>query len=378
MNKLAIASSLNLSLKEKKRVAKDSFQNLVITSLEFFRLQYSRFNIEEIATCTNIDVIKKAMKDNDGKGVILVSGHQANWEVPFLCFTSHFNGIAVGRPIKNPLLYEWVLSVRQLFGGKIIPPKKALSTGIKAINSGSFVGLVADQALPESSYSYPFLGTRSWVSSAPALLAYKTGSPIIVIDNYRKECCYTITCSEPLWPNQSTSLKSEVLRLMDETNKRLEKSVRDHPGQYLWQHNKWKQEGVNHQKKKFRFDFILVILKSKKELSELTILKQIYPRGFLHVMLPSSDCDSVDGFEVISYENKEDILLFDWKYQFIIDFTDSPKVKKHFLSLGAFKVLSSKQLYKIASMHPDDSDKQPLSDTLFHALCKPDTKKFES
>ena len=125
-------------------------------------------------------------------------------------------GVAIGRPIKNRYLYGWVQKMRQKFGGIIITPKNALKEGIKALQQGKFLGIVGDQGMPESSFSSSFLGRKAWTSTAPALLAYKSGCPLIVATTVRQNGHYTISYSDPIFPNKEHGAKEEVPRLMQE------------------------------------------------------------------------------------------------------------------------------------------------------------------
>ena len=63
--------------------------------------------------------------------MIFFCGHQANWETLFIAGNKLFKGIAIGKPIKNILLYKWILSIREKTGGKIVDPKNALKEGLK-------------------------------------------------------------------------------------------------------------------------------------------------------------------------------------------------------------------------------------------------------
>lgn len=134
LNNLILAKELPLSHKEKIKIAKQSFQNLVITTLEYFRLQGSKYSLQEIVVCDNPEVFQEIFAQN--KGVIFLSGHQANWEVPFLYITQYRQGIAIGRPIKNRLLYRWVIRLRQMHGGRVVLPKNAITESIKALKQG--------------------------------------------------------------------------------------------------------------------------------------------------------------------------------------------------------------------------------------------------
>ncbi len=175
---LAIAFGDSLSEKERVELGKKSFENLTITCLEFFRLKRSKNNLSEIVELEKREEILALMEK--GQGVVFLTGHQANWEIPFLALTEKFPGIAIGRPVPNPWIYRWILSIREMFGGKIVMPRNAIRQGMKSLKEGKFIGIVGDQAFPESPYSYPLFGTRAWTTTTPALLAYKMNCPLVV------------------------------------------------------------------------------------------------------------------------------------------------------------------------------------------------------
>lgn len=378
INNLAIAYKLKLTEKQMRRIAKESFENLAITVLEFFRIRNSRSKLEEIIICENPEAHEKAAKH--GKGVILLSCHQANWETPFIEISSRQAGTAVGRPIKNRYLYKWILSFREMNGGKIITPKKAISMGIKELKKGRFLGIVGDQSLPESSYSFPFFGVRAWTSPSPALLSYKTGAPLLIISNQRREGKYYFRYSDPIWPNRQIPLKQEVPQMMDRALKLVEKSIKDSPGQYFWQHKRWKQSGVNHIRKKYRHDFILLILPKEEEaleeiLPHLLSLREIYPRGFFSFLAPEK-CKGkplpIKNAEIFYYKTREDLFIRDWRQQMIFDFIDDPSIRRHFRKLGAFHTFHREKLQKLAKKHPLYKKGLNLSMMMRYALLKID------
>lgn len=234
-------------------------------------------------------------------------------------------GVAIGRPIKNARLYRWILSIRQMNGGRIIVPKQAIKEGLKMLRKGKYIGIVGDQALPESDYSYPLFGTRTWISTAPALLAYRTQSPIIVGTMRRTKAGYELSGSDPLWPNLDLPMKDSICQLMDRAMSHFEKSISDSPDQWLWIHDRWKQQTIDHVKRAYRYGFILVILPITPDATLEEDLKKIYPRSFLSFVKP-----------------EQEVLLAsrDWRYQLVLDFANLPKVRRHFLSLGAVKAIS--------------------------------------
>jgi len=341
LSNLAIAYGTCKSEKERKKIAKQSFHNLMITCFEFFRLKRGKLS-DMISLEENTEVSQLLEKK---QGVIFLTAHQANWEIPFLAVTALFPGVAIGRPIKNKWLYKWVLSIREMMGGKILMPRQAIRQGIRALKEGKFLGIVGDQAFPESPYAYPLFGTRAWTASTPALLAYKTKCPIVVGTTKRIGYKYVVTGSPPFWADSSQPIKEEVPQLMDRVMRYLEASIQQRPEQWMWIHNRWKQQTIDHVKRKYRFGFILVTLppNAKPFLEMLPLLRQIYPRSFLTFFVPKGTEIPLSDCNVLTYEKKSDLFVRDWRFQLVLDFYNSAKLRRHFRRLGAFKALNLKK-----------------------------------
>jgi Kdo2-lipid IVA lauroyltransferase/acyltransferase len=161
LSNVALASSLAFSKKEILKTAKKSFQNLAINCLEYPKLAREK-RISDVIHCENPETANALYAQ--GHGIIFFCGHQANWEVLFLDGTTRMKGIAIGKPVKNKRLYQWIVSIRERHGGTIIAPRNAVREGLRALRKGVFMGIVGDQGMPDSGYSFPFLGRRAWTS----------------------------------------------------------------------------------------------------------------------------------------------------------------------------------------------------------------------
>ncbi len=372
LSNLSLAKDLNLSKKELRTVAIRSFQNLAINVLEYPRL-YKEKDFSKLIVCQNPEKALELYRSQ--KGIIFFCGHQANWEVLFLDGNLRMKGIAIGKPIKNKRLYKWILSIREKTGGKIITPQNAMKEGLRHLKQGHFMGIVGDQGMPESNYSFPFFGRRAWNSTAPALLSYKTNSPIIVATTLRKKGKYYITYSDPLWPDLSQPLEKEVVRLMDKALDLLQKSIREKLGQWLWQHNRWKQQTPRLIRKKFRHDTLLIVLPDDeasfaKVSPHLSTLKQIYSRDFISIYLPEKFSLPLEFDEVKTYKDLKETLETDYRYKLVFNFTEYAPLKKHYKSLSAFEVLNIEDLKKIALKNSPDKKPNNLSEILTLALCR--------
>jgi KDO2-lipid IV(A) lauroyltransferase len=375
LSNLSLARDLALSPKQIVQTAKKSFQNLAINCLEYPKLARET-NLSKIVHCQNPETALSLHRQ--GQGIIFFCGHQSNWEILFLDGTTRMQGVAIGRPTKNKYLYQWIVSIREKFGGKIIAPRNAVREGFRALKKGYFLGIVGDQAMPDSGYSFPFFGRRAWTSTAPALLAYKTNCPIISAATTRVRGKYQIRYSNPIWPNLSEPPEKEVIRLMNQVLTFLQESIRSSPGEWLWQHNRWKQQTPHIIYNRFRQDCICIILPEEDSLFEellphLATLKHLYQLDFLSLLVPQKHLHriSIQTDELIPYTHLNETLLNDFRFKLIYNFTPFLAVKNHYEKLSAFEVVDLATLKELANPHLPPDKQNDWSEIFKRALCRP-------
>ena len=344
-----MAPDLKLSNQEVKRLAIKSFQNLMITSLEYEKFARQK-DIHKISHCENPKTALELLKED--KGVIFFCGHQANWEILFLEGTSRMPGVAIGKPVKNKYLYSWVLSIRQKFGGTIIAPRNAIKEGLKALKKGKFLGIVGDQGMPDSGFSSPFLGRMAWTSPIAAMLSYRSQRPIIVATTTRVKGKYLIRYSDPIWPDLSKPMDEQIPSLMLKALHVLEKSIIENPDQWLWQHNRWKQQLPGSLPRVLRQDTIAILLSNEIKNLEpiLRSFREIYPNEFLSIIANKNHQQMIPSIfeEVIFYENESELFRDDLRYKLVFNFTKIQTIKKHYLKRSAFGVFTKEDLCKLS------------------------------
>lgn len=376
LSNLALASSLHLDGKQILKIAKQSFENLAINCLEFPRLEAEK-NLASVIRCENPEIADELYAK--GHGIIFFCAHQANWEVLFLDGTSRMKGVAIGKSIKNKRLYQWIISIRERNGGKIIAPHNAVREGFRALKKGAFLGIVGDQGMPSSGYSYPFLGRLGWTSTAPALLAYRANSPVIFAETKRTPTGYSIRYSDPIWPDCNKPMEEEIVRIMDETLSLLEKSIQKAPGEWLWQHNRWKQQTPHKITKRFRHDCLCVVMPQDTITFEyiakhLPTLKEIYPTEFISLLIPEELREKTIPLETVErlyYQGLQGTLLNDYRFKLVLNFTNFDKIRSHYCKLSAFEVLNLTEIQELAAPHLLPDEKENLSAILKRALYRP-------
>jgi len=375
LSNLALAKGLSLSNKQIKKTALKSFQNLAINCLEYSKFYFQK-NFDKVIICENPSAAEKLYQK--GQGIIFFCAHQSNWEVLFLDGNIRMKGIAIGKPFKNKALYKWILSIREKTGGKIVEPKDAIKAGLKSLRKGLFFGILCDQGMPESNYTYPFLGRNAKNSTAPALLAYKTNSPIIVATTKRKSGKYYIHYSDPIWPNLSDPIDEDVKRMMNRSLNLIEESIKKTPSEWLWQHNRWKTQTPKNIYRKFRHDSICIIIDKtfNENIFPVSSFREIYSEDYLYLISPKDlQLKNKDIFnEIIYYQKKDELFRHDYRFKIIFNFTKLKSLKRHYLKLSAFEVLSVDDIYKYAMPHTSHKKQNlPFSDILKRAICRPNT-----
>ncbi|NIR44699.1 MAG: lysophospholipid acyltransferase family protein [Gemmatimonadetes bacterium] len=177
----------------------------------------------------------------EGRGVVVVSGHFGNWELagsvlPALGFPTD----AVMQGIKNEPLDRFVRQIRRRNGMGLIDRARAWDVLVAQIAAGRMVAFVADQDARENGVFVPFFGRPASTHRAPALLALRTGAPMLVGGVHR-----TGHREYRLWlvriePPTTGDVKNKVKEMTTSWVAELERWVRLYPEQYFWHHKRWK------------------------------------------------------------------------------------------------------------------------------------------
>ena len=179
----------------------------------------------------------------EGKGAILVTGHLGVWELfgrvfQFLGGRSH----VVYRPPKNPFADRFLREWRAALGQELVEREGALRPLLRALRDGGYIGLLMDQHAKRDGVWTPFFGRSASTTPAPALLALRTGAPILpgylrrLPGTYRFELFF----DEPLRVAPSGDRAADIERVTARLSSLLESYIRRTPTQWLWMHRRWR------------------------------------------------------------------------------------------------------------------------------------------
>jgi KDO2-lipid IV(A) lauroyltransferase len=146
-----------------------------------FRIQdWSTSQIQESVTLTRGELLLDPMRE--GRGVVIALPHSGNWDHAGAYFCSlGIPLVTVAERLKPEALFQRFLRYRQAMGFEVLSiDSRSFATLIKRAREKRLIALVADRDLSASGIDVTFFGFPTRMPAGPALLAIKTGIPLVV------------------------------------------------------------------------------------------------------------------------------------------------------------------------------------------------------
>jgi len=118
---------------------------------------------------------------NSGTAVVVALPHAGNWDHAgsYFCVQGA-KLVTVAEILKPRVLFEKFLEYRRAIGMEVLPlDAKAFGTLLDRVSEGKLIALVADRDLSRSGIDVRFFGGTARMPAGPALVAIRTGSPLI-------------------------------------------------------------------------------------------------------------------------------------------------------------------------------------------------------
>lgn len=205
-----------------------------------FRL--TKENLPGYVTFENERALVSALRK--GRGALLLTAHYGNWELMSVAIALHLSieGGVVARPIDFPPADRLMEAIRGRFGTEIVPKQRSMKRLLSGLRQNKPYGILLDQNVDwyEGVFT-PFLGRWACTNKGLALLAQKTGAPVLPVFSYRcPDGRYRVVFEDPLILYRS----GDRTRDMEENTllftQVIERFVRLHPEQWFWFHRRWK------------------------------------------------------------------------------------------------------------------------------------------
>ncbi len=224
---------------EKRRILKASFETMVRTLLDTFWFAHKPSERLE----KYVELAEGSQVFFEDKAHICITAHFGNWEI-IGQMSGHMGRplSSIATPVKNQTVDKYFIRAREATGQQIIPRVGALRKLLGILRKKGKTAFLADQNTTEADGGIwvDFFGLPALVTAAPALLAGRTGTEVLIgfctpLPGGR----YRIYAAKTFDPPQTTD-KETVQKLTEAITHATEDEIRRHPQYWLWMYKRWK------------------------------------------------------------------------------------------------------------------------------------------
>jgi len=226
---------------EIKKIARQVFINLVKVVFEVgWSLHLKESQFAEHFKINGFRHMKNAYEKE--KGVLALTAHFGNWELlSIIGSIIKFPINIVVRPLDFKPLDHFIFNLRTRFGGKIIPKERSIHTIIRSLRRGEIVLLLMDQNVDwYEGVFVDFMGHRACTSKGMALLALKTGAPVVPVFMVREKSGFRAEFGPEIFTVKTGDRQKDIENNTQEYNRVMENFIRRYPDQWFWVHQRWK------------------------------------------------------------------------------------------------------------------------------------------
>jgi len=225
------------SLAERRSIADEVFGSIARLIWVFARFpQVNRENINQWIRYEGLEHYIEAKKA--GRGILFATAHFGNWELSAFAHALMTEPMHIMiRPLDNPGIDRLVEDRRRLSGNRLIVKWDGARAVFRALHLNEAVGVLIDQntSLQEGVF-VDFFGTLACANTAFVKIAARTGAAVILGYAVWSEIegMYILKFHPPL------EISGDAVEDTRRLHAVLEQVIRQHPGQWLWIHRRWK------------------------------------------------------------------------------------------------------------------------------------------
>jgi len=229
-----------------RRVTRAAFQNFACYAFDLMRFAHlSVPRIQERVVLHVEEHFEKALEK--GKGAIFVTAHFGNMDWAGVVVAAQYGPITVPADFSLPRrLVELLIKHRAKRGARLVPYHRAPRQLLRTIRRGGLVAFLLDLGIAfEGGVQVDFFGAPAVFPAGPALLALRTGAPIIpgyaVVGPDKRIHAYSYP---PIFLRPSGDKKRDVQSCLQQIARFFEDFIRRHPEQWYIFRPMWKSEKV--------------------------------------------------------------------------------------------------------------------------------------
>ncbi|AKD05682.1 lauroyl acyltransferase [Pontibacter korlensis] len=238
------------SVKEIDQISKDFYKQFMDVVVEILKLRSMKASeMERRIVFTNQELLDNFVQQ--GKTVITMGSHSANWEWVLSAGAVQFNFPAYGiyKPLNNPFFEAFMLKTRSKLGAKLIKMKDTLRDFASNRKMPRVVAMLSDQTPLKSEITFwtTFLNQDTPFYTGAEKLSERFKYPVLFLDVKRtSRGHYALTFEQITDGTSALEVTSETdFPITVAFAQKLEAAIRRAPADYLWTHKRWKHKRPN-------------------------------------------------------------------------------------------------------------------------------------
>jgi Kdo2-lipid IVA lauroyltransferase/acyltransferase len=178
----------------------------------------------------------------DSKPALCFAAHLANWELPAIAAAAHgLPSAVVYRMPNNKAVAREIIRIRAPLMGRMIRTRAQAAVEMAAaLSAGEHLGMVVDQHFSRG-VDVTFFGRRCKANPTVARLARRFDCPVVGVRVIRlPDHQFRIDGFGPYELPRGADGQIDIQASTQMITTVVEGWVREHPGQYLWFHRRWR------------------------------------------------------------------------------------------------------------------------------------------
>lgn len=229
-------------------LARKTLQNFAKDTVDFLSIPFmKRDELVDMVGDEGMENLDRAQAK--GRGVVVVTAHLGNWELAGCYLASLSYPITAVAESKGPgeRIFKFYLHYRQHMGMKIVAleEKRLVHRLLGVLGRKGIIVLLADRDLSESGISARFFDSTVSFPQGPAVLALRSGAPIIcgyLLRNERGQKPYRAVVDPMIEFKRSGRLSDDVRSLTQMIADKIANQVARFPDQWYVFQPRWEEQ----------------------------------------------------------------------------------------------------------------------------------------
>lgn len=243
LESLARAFGDQKSPKEIERIARDCFNSMTGTAVEFFMFMRHPERIRRFVDIEGLAHLKDALAK--GKGVVAVSAHFGSF--PLLLSRLSLEGYkvhAILRHMRDKGLDKLFEEKRDFMNvGSIYtqPRETCVTQSLAALRDNDILFVQLDQNFGTAGVFVDFFGVKAATATGPVVFSMRSGAPLVPMFIYRlKGPRHHIVIEPAVEIREDLPRQEKLIDAVSRLTAVIERYIRRYPHEWGWIHKRWK------------------------------------------------------------------------------------------------------------------------------------------